>query len=470
MCLEHQRPNISTMKLFTSLTVCIAALLFPINARCAVLDIPGEKHASIGIYIYDLKADTVVFQNDADRNLVPASITKAITSASALRTLGKNFRFRTRVRLEGVFDDDSTFLGIIHVLSSGDPTLESAYFPAKHGFTDSIVSNIKNVGIKHIKGYISIDNRPFNDGPIAQWEIEDVAWSYGAGIYQFNYKDNIFRYNIAQKKCQPEVPGIDIEIRHDRNGLDLMRGAGSRTLYVATPNIRKGSFTSTVPCPSQVFKDELAVRLSESSIRFEQQSSDFKFDRDNIIDVYTQVSPSLPEILKSLMFRSDNMFAEGILRAMSAESSRDAAIAREKKLWKSRGLETEFVSLVDGSGLARSNRFSAKFIGSVLEDMARCGDADLYGSFFPRVGKEGTVRSFLKDTGFNGRLALKTGSMNGVQCYAGYAFDDDNKPSHVVVIMINSFFCKRAELRDAIREMLLDKLHLSTEDNLNISL
>ncbi|MDO5396109.1 MAG: D-alanyl-D-alanine carboxypeptidase/D-alanyl-D-alanine-endopeptidase [Bacteroidales bacterium] len=453
------------MKLFASLIVCITTLLFPINARSAVLDIAGEKHTSIGIYIYDLKADTVVFQNDADRNLVPASITKAITSASALRTLGKNFRFRTRVRLEGCFDGDSSFSGIIHVLSSGDPTLESAYFPARHGFADSIASNIKKAGIKHIKGFISVDERPFNDGPIAQWEIEDVAWAYGAGIYQFNYKDNIFKYNIAQKKCQPEVPGMDIVIRQDRNGLDLMRGVGSQTLCVATPNARKGSFTSTVPCPAEVFKNELAIRLSEESVRFEPQSSDFKFERNDIIDVYTQVSPSLPEILKSLMFRSDNMFAEGILRAMSAESSRNAAIAREKKLWKNYGLETEFVSLVDGSGLARSNRFSAKFIGSVLENMARSGDADLYSSFFPRVGKEGTVRSFLKDTEFSGRLALKTGSMNGVQCYAGYAFDDNNKPSHIVVIMINSFFCKRAELREAVREMLLDKLHLTTEDN-----
>jgi D-alanyl-D-alanine carboxypeptidase/D-alanyl-D-alanine-endopeptidase (penicillin-binding protein 4) len=62
------------------------------------------------------------------------------------------------------------------------------------------------------------------------------------------------------------------------------------------------------------------------------------------------------------------------------------------------------------------------------------------------------------NTRLSGKLVLKTGSMNGVQCYAGYKIDDNGNPTHVVVIMANSFFGTRADLRTAISNLLLNKL------------
>ncbi len=51
---------------------------------------------------------------------------------------------------------------------------------------------------------------------------------------------------------------------------------------------------------------------------------------------------------------------------------------------------------------------------------------------------------------------MKTGSMKGIQCYAGYKLDDDFAPTHVVVIIVNSFTCDRAHLRSQVERMLLD--------------
>jgi D-alanyl-D-alanine carboxypeptidase/D-alanyl-D-alanine-endopeptidase (penicillin-binding protein 4) len=79
-------------------------------------------------------------------------------------------------------------------------------------------------------------------------------------------------------------------------------------------------------------------------------------------------------------------------------------------------------------------------------------------SLFPVAGKTGTVKSFMLNTRLSGKLVLKTGSMNGVQCYAGYKIDDNGKPTHVVVIMANSFFGTRADLRAAISNLLLNNL------------
>ena len=80
---------------------------------------------------------------------------------------------------------------------------------------------------------------------------------------------------------------------------------------------------------------------------------------------------------------------------------------------------------------------------------------DAYLNCFPRTGKNGTLKDFLKGTRLEGKLAMKTGSLNGVQCYAGYKLDENSNPSHVVVIMVNHYFCSKSEIRAAIAQMLL---------------
>lgn len=155
------------------------------------------------------------------------------------------------------------------------------------------------------------------------------------------------------------------------------------------------------------------------------------------------------------MSRSDNLFAEGMLRLLTPGQPRSAAIARERRLLSSRGLDFDITDIHDGSGLSRNNRVTARVMADLLEKMAhRRGGAVSYVSLFPIVGKEGTVKSLLKGTPLQGRLALKSGSMNGVHCYAGYKLDNDGNPTHAVVILVNDFFCKRAEVRDAIARFL----------------
>lgn len=156
------------------------------------------------------------------------------------------------------------------------------------------------------------------------------------------------------------------------------------------------------------------------------------------------------------MVRSDNLFAEGILRSIAPDASRKEAINREKELWATRGINTRYTIINDGSGLTRANRLSAHFIGDVLEWMSRSEYADTYAGFFPRAGKEGTMRGFLAKTPLTGLVALKTGSVSTVQCYAGYKFSGDGKPTHVIVILVNGFFCPRKYVREAAENLLLD--------------
>ncbi|MDE5969157.1 MAG: D-alanyl-D-alanine carboxypeptidase, partial [Muribaculaceae bacterium] len=118
------------------------------------------------------------------------------------------------------------------------------------------------------------------------------------------------------------------------------------------------------------------------------------------------------------------------------------------------GVNAAGVRIVDGSGLARLDRVTPRFMTETLVKMASSKNSSTYLSFFPKVGKEGTVASLLSNSALKGQLALKSGSINGVHCYVGYKLTSDGQPTHTVVIIVNNFFSSRQAVRTAIESFL----------------
>lgn len=76
---------------------------------------------------------------------------------------------------------------------------------------------------------------------------------------------------------------------------------------------------------------------------------------------------------------------------------------------------------------------------------------------FPRAGLDGTLKTFMSSHRRRNEFMLKTGSMSGVQCYAGYHVDPGSgKPTHVIVIMINNLFGPRQAVRKTVENFLLN--------------
>lgn len=406
----------------------------------------------------------MVFESDADRGLIPASITKAYTSASALSLLGENYRFETRVYLTGSKDAEGVWNGNIIVKASGDPTLESEFFPKNSGFITEIINALQNRNISRINGDIVLarvdESHDYAEGPLDCWGIDDVCWAYGAGIFDFNWADNYFGIYPATGKTTSPVPGLEYTVWQKpwKQGLDLIRGIYSDSLIIVGKQYatdKKARINTSMPYPFKVFRAKLIERLASKDISVTQKKS----SEDTRTLLVSHKSPRLADILRSLMVRSDNMFAEGILRAFGSKyGDRYASVATENDLWAGRGLEPEFIHLNDGSGLSRGDCISPRYMGRMLEWMAASPMGQRYAGLFPVAGKDGTMKNFMADTPLKGLLALKTGSMSAVQTYAGYLLDASGTPTHVVVVMANNFYCSRAELKKAISEFLLDKL------------
>jgi D-alanyl-D-alanine carboxypeptidase/D-alanyl-D-alanine-endopeptidase len=433
------------------------------------------NNASIGICILDIKSGNTIAGKNINISQIPASTLKTITSASALRLLGKDFRFHTKVYARGEINSNGTLKGDIVITGGGDPSLESAHITGYPSFLEECTKAIIDKGIKHIKGRIIINDTIFPlPATSPRWMTEDIGFDYGAGIHGLNFADNMFKLkidlsgdsasiietipdNIAGLKIDnhiklvntgnESVVGEPILIRREGNGTLSLFGTMEKrnrpvTLYCSTP------------FPQKQLKDSLVSMLKENGIKISAKNYKSEKEQNLLLD-YT--SPELPVILKSLLIRSDNMYAESVLRAIALNASLPATpsdgIKCIKELWTESGINISPLFMYDGSGLARNNKVPALLLAQILAYMAPDKSTE-FSSLLPRAGEEGTVKHLLAKSRYKGKFAVKSGSMGDVQCFAGY-FPAD-KPEYAVVILVNNYSCGNSTLIKNIETLLIN--------------
>lgn len=355
------------------------------------------------VLVRSLSDGSVLASLNEGKPLVPASIKKVTTIASLLDKTGVEYKYHTSVYLEGK-RGDNVLDGNIVVIGRGDPTVNSRVEPKSADLCAEIVDALRREGIDSISGSIIIDGNLF-EGPACppSWASGDLSNSYGTGSHAFNFENN-------------------------------------------------ASGKAAVKNPSAVFISRLKGALAKAGIKT-GGSGDRKNRRKLLVD---HRSAPVDEIMRSCMMRSDNLFAEAMLKTLALETqgvgSTERGTVAERKHWEKKKMPLDGVTLVDGSGLSRSNRVTASFMSDVLAEMA---DNVYFASFFPLAGQEGTLRKFLAGTSLDSYIAMKTGSMNGIQCYAGYLLDDNYVPTHTVVVMLNGLPQGRAAARAEVEKMLL---------------
>lgn len=364
---------------------------------------PGVDSTALAFIVRDLATGKVVASYYPARPLIPASILKSVTVASLLREEGEKRTFRTPVFYDGQIDK-GVLRGNLVVAGSGDPSINSTAEPRTPDFPQEIAEALTRLGVDSVAGKIVVDNSLFaGDATPPSWAAGDLGKSYGTGSHAFNFENN-------------------------------SRGKAS------------------VKDPSVTFRSHLSTALTRAGIRL--GNNDIKTSRRHTLTEH--ISAPYAEIMRSCMMRSDNLFAEALLRtfgvARGLDGSTPSAAADELRFWRKRKAPVAGIEIIDGSGLSRSNRMTVNFIDHVLNDMSENVE---YASFFPLAGQEGTLRKFMKDTPLDSYAALKTGSMNGIQCYAGYLLDEDFAPTHSVVVIANKLR-NRSRMRDDFGNLLLN--------------
>lgn len=177
--------------------------------------------------------------------------------------------------------------------------------------------------------------------------------------------------------------------------------------------------------------------------------------------IHTQTSRPLRDILREVNVRSNNHYSEHLLRIIGRTQNADiysdalqAGIDYVKKFWEQQGVTAASLTLHDGSGLAPQNAFSPAFLNEILVYMnGKSKNSKAFFDSLPKAGRDGTLRNFLSGTKYEGKISAKSGSIAGVQCYAGYLIDGNKQ--YAFTVMVNKFNGTRPQVRSAIERFLL---------------
>ncbi len=465
---------------FLSIFLFFAALAYSQTAIQQFVNNPALKHASVGVQVTDLKTGKTIVSHDPQKSLTPASVTKVITSATALELLGENYRYATRVALDE--NDPSRIL----VLGSGDPTLGSdAFGDNTAAFFINATDALKKELLpdKEYSIYV-MDNLFGYDGISPEWTWIDIGNYYASGSYGISVFDNSYKlfFNTTDRNSPPRILRTEPEMKKIQfsNFLSLnISGSDNGYIYgipfsyerTIKGNIPAGrtefSIKGDIPDPGLFLGETLSDYLTRSGIKISKvETARVDYIAKNPISykigkvVHTQTSRPLKDILQEVNVKSNNHYAEHLLRLIGRTQNADiysdplqAGIDYVKKFWEQQGVSTTSLALHDGSGLAPQNAFSPAFLNEILFFMYnKSKNSKAFFDSLPKAGKDGTLRNFMRGTKYEGKISAKSGSIGGVQCYSGYLVDGNKQ--YAFTVMVNKFNGTRSQVRSAIEKFL----------------
>ncbi|MEL6720874.1 MAG: D-alanyl-D-alanine carboxypeptidase/D-alanyl-D-alanine-endopeptidase, partial [Bacteroidota bacterium] len=175
--------------------------------------------------------------------------------------------------------------------------------------------------------------------------------------------------------------------------------------------------------------------------------------------LHTHYSPALKEITKRANHKSVNLYCEAMIRAIgakkNAKNSLDGGIEAIENYWEAQGLDVSGLFLRDGSGLSPRNGITPVQLAGIMRLVAR--DRALFDTFYatlPIGGQTGTVKYLFKGTAAAGNIRAKSGSLERVRSYTGYAKTSSGKLLAFAVIANNYKSSSRTVRRELEKLMI----------------
>ena len=446
------------------------------------------ENAFWGIHIQSLKNGEVLYSHHSKKNMIPASNMKIFTSVFALDKLGPDFQYTTGVYLHGKFDNDTVFTGNVIIRGMGDPTISGRFFDNKvtripEDWADSLTAR----KIKVIHGKIIGDDNFFGDDALGKhWEWDEESYWYSAQVSGLSFNDNCVNWYVSPTRVGLPakiqlVPGtnyVTIDNRtttvarvSESEDVEFTRGRRSNLIQVTgkiavTSDTQVGYVTVENPTlfTASVVKDVLqkkGIQVDSEAVDIDSLPYYTYHDSDStVIRIASYQSPKLEEILKIVNKRSQNLFAEQLLRTVAAVVDSDGtgqyALELEKEFLKQIGIDPVHMYFMDGSGYSRTNLVTPESIVGVLKYIRNHKYWKTFYESLPKAGMERTLNHRMKNTPAEGNVRAKTGTMDNVSTISGFLRTADNEEM-VFSILCNNFSIDNLEVQK-IQDSILVKL------------
>ncbi len=334
-----------------------------------------------GALVYDLTAKQTLFALRASVGRPPASVEKLYTTVALLSELGPGAELTTTVLGAGHLGPGGVWHGDLYLQGGGDPTLGDGAFNRawEQGYgptANDLVAQLSGAGIRKVTGSV------IGDGSLFDRLRGGPATAYG-----------------------PDVPDFGGQLA----GLTYDHGATSKGLS-----------------PPAFAAKELVLTMRGAHIkaRAAKRTGPPPAGARTLASVH---SPPLSVLLRLMDVPSDDFFAEMLTKQLGVRfgggGSIQAGAQVISEVISSFGLHP---TIVDGSGLSRSDSSSPGQVVALLRTMWNTPIGRTLAASLPVVGVSGTVQRIAPHTIAQGRCMAKTGTLNYVTNLAGYCTARDH--------------------------------------------
>ena len=334
------------------------------------LRVPHVAPARSAAVALDLASGTVLFQQNGNRPLAPASNEKLPLTYAALARLGPAFRIETDVLGEGE-QDGTQWTGTLALKGNGDPTLSRADLGV-------LAAQVKDLGIRSVTGGVTGDESAYDTRRIV------AGWKPSFFIDE-----------------SPSLSALVVD--RARVGRVVTRTPALAAATAFRDALRKAGIAVDGPVRTGPVADWSELLASVTS-------------------------PTLAAMVRFMDRESDNFTAEMLLKQLGlAEVDRGTSAAGASVVMKTlagAGVPMTGVRVVDGSGLSRLDRLTANALGSLLE--IAWADPVVRPALLaalPVAGVNGTLQHRLRKPPARGRVLAKTGTTNDASSLSGYVSD-----------------------------------------------
>jgi len=452
-------------------TLVLSALglaLFPTAAGAAPLALPARASdaalatkvaavlkdsrvttATVGVLVAEASSGTELYGRSVTTAISPASNMKLLTAAAALDLLGPNRTFSTEV--DSAARPVNGAVGSLYLRGNGDPTLREADLK-------SLVEQVKAAGVTRVTGSVIADAGYFDQDKYNDyWDASDYSYSYAPQIQGLTMSPSsaykvgtiLVRYRPGAAKGAKAL--LSVVPAAAKGYVTLVNkttttSAGSGS----TISVRRKDLTNTITVSGRVALKRAAVdqvvtvrypalytahvftnllRAAGISVTGTAKAGSLPSTRTMLA---TDTSAPLSTIVSLLLKPSNNGMAETLIKTIGRVDGRAgtwAAGAAAIKRWlgTTQAVPSNVV-IRDGSGLARSDKLTARVIVRLLQyARSRPWFASFYaalpvaGNPDPAVG--GTLTERMVGTAAQNNLRAKTGTLSGVTALSGYVTD-----------------------------------------------
>lgn len=408
---------------------------------------PKFENAFWGVVIESLDTGKVWYERNPNKLFVPASNQKIITTASALEELGPDFKFTTTLSYSGKITTP-TLEGNLIVWSNGEPTMYDRLQKDSCEVFRYWAAVLKQHGITHIKGNIIGDDNAFDEERFGHgWSFYYLDIWYAAEISALQLNENTLDIKITPAIYDDIKPIIEPNLKSSyyqiinnlttintgKNSVIVSRDFDKNDIVVSGKVVAGGKpFTRTpsISNPTLFYVTVLKETLESEGIRVDGEPVDCdnisnweELNKDLVL-IDTHHSPPLSEIIKQLMKRSQNLYAETLVRVLGWKETGLGTFNDGRKVVQRRmsnfGISPDKYKYSDGSGLSRYNLISPRQITEILKGMKKSPNWQFWYDSMPIGGVDGTLEYRMRGTPAENNVHAKTGTVDNVRGLSGY--------------------------------------------------